>query len=145
MDVLVRNSKLSTLPKGEDAAGVFNGIKFILGSGDSPLTREEYVLVANQYGKGRDACRAVFESFTEAQQAEAAVEPVELTAEEVAVLRDFDLTQKFGPCIGITRKQRWQRADKGGREPPISVWRILERLDGDGSEANQSLFSKYGY
>ena len=67
VDVLLKNSKLTTYPKGDDAAGVFYGVKFILGSGDSPLTRDDYILVANQYGKGRDACRAVFESFTEAQ------------------------------------------------------------------------------
>ena len=71
VDVLLKNSKLATYPKGDDAAGVFYGVKFILGSGDSPLTRDDYILVANQYGKGRDACRAVFESFTEAQQREA--------------------------------------------------------------------------
>ena len=44
-------------------------LPLLLLPGDSPLTRDEYVLVADQYGKGRDACRAVFESFTAAQQA----------------------------------------------------------------------------
>ena len=37
--MLLKNSKLTTYPKGDDAAGVFYGVKFILGSGDSPLTR----------------------------------------------------------------------------------------------------------
>jgi len=68
---------------------------------------------------------------------------VVLTPEEVAELKGFDLTEKFGPCIGISRKQRWQRAELGGRDPPASVWRLLERI-GDGDGANQSLFSQYG-
>mmetsp|Transcript_876 Transcript_876/g.3184 ORF Transcript_876/g.3184 Transcript_876/m.3184 type:complete len:127 (+) Transcript_876:2189-2569(+) len=45
------------------------------------------------------------------------------------VLRSFDLTSKYGPCKGISRMQRWARADKIGLEPPQDVKRLLETND----------------
>ena len=48
---------------------------------------------------------------------EAALPPqAPLTAEEDELLRDFDLDIAFGPSLGLTRKERWQRAE--GAPPP---------------------------
>ena len=46
------------------------------------------------------------------------------------LLRKFDLDPAFGPCIGLSRKQRWLRARKLGLEPPQYVWLLLN----DGKE-----------
>lgn len=37
------------------------------------------------------------------------------------ILRVFDLTSKYGPCVGVTRLQRWERAKKWGLNPPDEV------------------------
>lgn len=36
-------------------------------------------------------------------------------------LRLFDLDKRFGPCIGMTRTARWQRAFELGLNPPPHV------------------------
>ncbi|PKY06113.1 hypothetical protein P168DRAFT_135190 [Aspergillus campestris IBT 28561] len=41
------------------------------------------------------------------------------------ILRHFDLSSQFGPCIGITRLKRWRRADSLNLNPPIEVLAVL--------------------
>ena len=40
-------------------------------------------------------------------------------------LRQFDLEVRFGPCMGISRLQRWERAQRLGKEPPADVKALL--------------------
>jgi len=57
------------------------------------------------------------------------------------ILRNFDLTPRYGPCVGISRLDRYRRAEKMGLKPPIEVLQILET--GEGKENwNIDLFSK---
>jgi len=46
------------------------------------------------------------------------------------IMRNFDLTPKFGPCVGISRLDRYRRAEKMGLKPPVEVLRVLETEDG---------------
>lgn len=48
------------------------------------------------------------------------------------ILEAFDMNCKYGPCIGITRRARWERAKKFDLDPPAEVW---ELLFGSNSEA----------
>ncbi|KAG5918014.1 hypothetical protein E4U42_007037, partial [Claviceps africana] len=41
------------------------------------------------------------------------------------VLRCFDVSSQYGPCIGIDRTKRWQRAERLGLNPPIEVLAVL--------------------
>ncbi|EPS43299.1 hypothetical protein H072_2700 [Dactylellina haptotyla CBS 200.50] len=41
------------------------------------------------------------------------------------ILRHFDLSSQYGPCVGVTRFKRWNRADRFGLEPPIEVLAVL--------------------
>ncbi|OAP62696.1 hypothetical protein AYL99_01923 [Fonsecaea erecta] len=43
------------------------------------------------------------------------------------ILRHFDLSSQYGPCIGISRLQRWRRANTLGLEPPVEVLAVLLR------------------
>jgi hypothetical protein len=43
------------------------------------------------------------------------------------ILRHFDLSSQYGPCIGIARLARWRRANNLGLEPPIEVLAVLLR------------------
>ena len=38
-----------------------------------------------------------------------------------AMLREFDLNSEYGPCAGMTRLERWDRAQKWGLSPPQNV------------------------
>ena len=53
-----------------------------------------------------------------------------LTPEAIeARLRAFDLDSKFGPCVAITRRERWERAAKLGLAPPADVLALLDGAD----------------
>ncbi|XP_074130882.1 DNA polymerase delta subunit 4 [Sminthopsis crassicaudata] len=47
------------------------------------------------------------------------------------ILRQFDLDRHFGPCTGITRLQRWERAEQLGLAPPREVLKALWAHPGD--------------
>ncbi|VFQ63264.1 unnamed protein product [Cuscuta campestris] len=42
------------------------------------------------------------------------------------VLRQFDMNLVYGPCLGISRLARWERAKKFGLNPPNDLLSILE-------------------
>ncbi|XP_059292313.1 uncharacterized protein LOC132045726 [Lycium ferocissimum] len=41
------------------------------------------------------------------------------------VLRQFDMNMVYGPCLGMGRLDRWERAKKLGLNPPTDVERLL--------------------
>ncbi|KAL8853254.1 MAG: hypothetical protein Q9221_001865 [Calogaya cf. arnoldii] len=41
------------------------------------------------------------------------------------ILRHFDLSSQYGPCVGIPRMRRWKRAQGLGLNPPIEVLAVL--------------------
>lgn len=41
------------------------------------------------------------------------------------ILRHFDLSSQYGPCIGVARMKRWKRANGLGLRPPIEVLTVL--------------------
>ena len=41
-------------------------------------------------------------------------------------LKAFDLTVKFGPCVGLSRMTRWERAKELGLDPPDEIRVLLE-------------------
>ena len=43
------------------------------------------------------------------------------------ILRHFDLSSQYGPCIGIPRLRRWKRAYGLGLNPPVEVLAVLLR------------------
>ncbi|KAL2175383.1 DNA polymerase delta, subunit 4-domain-containing protein [Thermothelomyces heterothallicus CBS 202.75] len=51
------------------------------------------------------------------------------------VLRYFDVSSQYGPCVGITRLKRWQRAQRLGLNPPIEVLAVLLKEEAKGNTA----------
>lgn len=53
-----------------------------------------------------------------------------LTSEEVdearELLRQFDMTMRYGPCVGVPRTSRWERALRFGLDPPARILEILQ-------------------
>ncbi|PGH04308.1 hypothetical protein AJ79_07156 [Helicocarpus griseus UAMH5409] len=48
------------------------------------------------------------------------------------ILRHFDLSNQYGPCIGIARIKRWRRAQLLGLNPPIEVLAVLLKDEAKG-------------
>ena len=46
--------------------------------------------------------------------------------EQEQVLRQFDMNMAYGPCLGITRLARWERAQKLGLNPPKEIENLLK-------------------
>nr|DAD24989.1 TPA_asm: hypothetical protein HUJ06_026453 [Nelumbo nucifera] len=45
--------------------------------------------------------------------------------EDEEVLRQFDLNMAYGPCLGMSRLDRWERANSLGLNPPKVVESLL--------------------
>lgn len=42
------------------------------------------------------------------------------------MLRQFDMNMAYGPCLGIPRLARWERAQKLGLNPPKEIGDLLK-------------------
>ncbi|XP_054827887.1 DNA polymerase delta subunit 4 [Eublepharis macularius] len=62
--------------------------------------------------------------------------------DQVEMLKQFDLSWEFGPCTGITRLQRWERAELLGLNPPVAVRELLLKFKGNPSIMH-SLWHEY--
>jgi len=56
------------------------------------------------------------------------------------VLRLWDVSNTYGPCIGISRLKRWKRANVLGLKPPMEVLSVLlKEMDGsDGAKVQRA-------
>ena len=59
--------------------------------------------------------------------------------EEEEALRQFDMDTSYGPCIGITRLRRWERAAAMGLRPPPRVRDLVLRRHRNGDGPSSSL------
>ncbi|KAE8684707.1 DNA polymerase delta subunit 4 [Hibiscus syriacus] len=49
--------------------------------------------------------------------------------DEERALREFDMNMAYGPCLGITRLARWERAQRLGLDPPKEIHCLLKGGD----------------
>ncbi|XP_010889917.1 DNA polymerase delta subunit 4 [Esox lucius] len=72
------------------------------------------------------------------------VEPLPLTAKEKELqeLRQFDQDWQFGPCTGISRLERWERASHHGLNPPEEIREMLLSRETD-PDYTHCLWSAY--
>lgn len=58
-------------------------------------------------------------------------EPVHYTEDIIQqILKHFDLSSQYGPAIGMTRLERWNRASRLGLDPPQEIHAILTTVEG---------------
>ncbi|KAF5008723.1 hypothetical protein FDECE_5010 [Fusarium decemcellulare] len=50
------------------------------------------------------------------------------------VLRYFDVSSQYGPCIGTPRMKRWKRAHRLGLNPPVEVLAVLLKEENKGNK-----------
>ncbi|KAL1645160.1 putative dna polymerase delta subunit 4 [Diplodia seriata] len=54
------------------------------------------------------------------------------------VLREFDTSGQYGPCIGNARVKRWKRAHRLGMNPPIEVLAVLLKEGKENTKAQRA-------
>ncbi|SNX81860.1 related to DNA polymerase delta subunit 4 [Melanopsichium pennsylvanicum] len=59
------------------------------------------------------------------------------------ILRVFDLDPNYGPCMGMSRLERWQRAKDLDLDPPQEIHDILTTKQGV-SEHKENVFAAHG-
>ncbi|KAL2759745.1 hypothetical protein ACRALDRAFT_1067522 [Sodiomyces alcalophilus JCM 7366] len=59
---------------------------------------------------------------------------VEDVSFEERILRHFDVSLHYGPCVGIQRQKRWERAERLGLKPPIEVLAVLLEQENRGNQ-----------
>jgi len=69
---------------------------------------------------------------------------VDLTDEQTKMLIAFDMDSAFGPCVGLTRKERWIRAEGFGLAPPSEVMALLSLVRDDSAHNVTVVVSKHG-
>ncbi|KAI0884996.1 DNA polymerase delta, subunit 4-domain-containing protein [Annulohypoxylon maeteangense] len=50
------------------------------------------------------------------------------------VLRYWDVSSQYGPCVGMDRLKRWKRAEKLGLNPPLEVLAVLQKEETKGTK-----------
>ncbi|KAI0701136.1 DNA polymerase delta, subunit 4-domain-containing protein [Cerioporus squamosus] len=71
------------------------------------------------------------------------IEPVHAKGQTMVnhILRVFDLSYEYGPCVGVSRLERWERAQALGLSPPPEVKEILLTEEGStDTQYTQSVF-----
>ncbi|KAI1786982.1 DNA polymerase delta, subunit 4-domain-containing protein [Ganoderma leucocontextum] len=71
------------------------------------------------------------------------LEPVHANGQSMVhhILRVFDLSYEYGPCVGVSRLDRWDRAHALGLNPPPEVKEILLTKEGyTDDQFSQSVF-----
>ncbi len=73
------------------------------------------------------SCKGVAESATET-----------CTKEEACFqLRQFDLDRTYGPCCGLSRSERYNRAVILGMNPPAEIPDLIRRFLSEDSHVNE--------
>lgn len=103
-DWATASQKIKITAKGNDKASVAKHV-------DVVKMREHFSYVRSQQGN---------------------VKPIhaENHSMEDHILRFFDVSYQYGPCIGVTRLQRWERAQALGLNPPEVIKQLLTNEDG---------------
>ncbi|KAI0911029.1 DNA polymerase delta, subunit 4-domain-containing protein [Ustulina deusta] len=56
------------------------------------------------------------------------------------ILRYWDVSSQYGPCVGVSRLKRWQRADRIGLNPPLEVLAVLMREEEKGTRGIETAY-----
>ncbi|RDX51399.1 hypothetical protein OH76DRAFT_1401731 [Lentinus brumalis] len=81
--------------------------------------------------------------YGEARSKMGDIEPVHAKGQTMVnhILRVFDLSYEYGPCVGVSRLDRWERAQALGLSPPPEVKEILLTKEGStDTQYTQSVF-----
>ena len=90
------------------------------GRGVAAALRQRKPAATPEAKKPQDQSRLGFRPAPKGEQPKLSAEQVE------AKLKSFDMDATYGPCLGITRMQRWERAVKWGLQPPEEVKALLQ-------------------
>lgn len=135
VDLLLRNSKLATIPNAREAADTLRGVKAIADTGNGSLQRDELTAMAKQYARAGEELQKVFEAMPAEEQAEGKAITRELRAarnERVRAIREEEEKVRIARARIAEENANRQAA---GQEPPRK--KTLAEL-----EAAQATFNK---
>ena len=114
-------------PRIDQAPGVISKKNiFDKNAGKSPLVSEKKaeVQVFEKKAEVPAPVKRPVDPKTEIREIEAGVTMSWELAE--ARLREWDMNSRFGPCMSMTRLERWQRAAKLDLDPPVFIYNIIK-------------------
>ncbi|XP_071946570.1 DNA polymerase delta subunit 4-like [Antedon mediterranea] len=80
--------------------------------------------------------------ITESQQTDSNKHAEKLHQKQLNVLRTFDMKWEYGPCVGVSRLERWQHADQHNLNPPLAIKKLIEDHSTD-EEYTQCVWNSY--
>ncbi|KAJ8043145.1 DNA polymerase delta subunit 4 [Holothuria leucospilota] len=88
--------------------------------------RKKQQLLTDKYPQEKKIVSKYFKTEQNDRKASGTDDVVRLTtekqrSEDLKILKEFDLNWEYGPCAGITRLERWERAEKHDLNPPADV------------------------
>ncbi|KAL8907352.1 MAG: hypothetical protein Q9207_001470 [Kuettlingeria erythrocarpa] len=161
------SSKKASKPNERQTKDISQVIEDETPAAEADEVKDEVVDEDQSLAEGRETTFAIRER--EARKEEEAVDPAEEKARTVSdaavkrywrakeeerkaprvhqqqlslhekILRHFDLSSQYGPCVGIPRMRRWKRAEGLGLKPPIEVLAVLVK-EQDGGVGKESAF-----
>ena len=135
VDVMITNSKLETLPNGEETAMTLRAIQFTAKLGKGPLERDEYLIMARQYAAAREEMRRGFESLTPEEQAEGKAFAREIRARDEARMKEM---QQEEERVKLARARIAEENARRGATTELPRKKTLKELE----ELQQATFGK---
>jgi len=132
-DVLTGGSKVEDVLGGRAQTSDVGAVGGSLGSG----------WVSDEEARARKMSEAQIKKFWREQESLRLVPRVHQEDLDVheRVLRLWDVSGQYGPCIGIARLKRWKRANVLGLKPPMEVLSVLlKEMDGPGGAKVQRAY-----
>ncbi|TCD69067.1 hypothetical protein EIP91_008965 [Steccherinum ochraceum] len=114
--------------------------------GETPLDAEDVLPVPMVRPKLKVHDKKYSEQYVKIRRQMGNLEPIHADGLNKIhhILRMFDLSYEYGPCIGVTRLERWERANALGLNPPPEVKDILISQEGhDDVSYKQNVFHDY--
>ncbi|KAH6606712.1 hypothetical protein Trco_005865 [Trichoderma cornu-damae] len=127
VDIVSEEPETLEGPEAEAEAEVEHAVEQVLEKSEAELTAEKIT----------DAQIKSYWEAIEKQRKAPRVHQEDLDLSE-KVLRYFDVTSQYGPCIGTTRLKRWQRAERLGLNPPIEVLAVLVKEENRGDDEKET-------
>ncbi|XP_003726057.2 DNA polymerase delta subunit 4 [Strongylocentrotus purpuratus] len=95
-------------------------------------------------GKGKQIVGSPAGSPRKSAEAQVEVESAEdlIRKKHLQTLREFDLNWRYGPCTGITRLERWERAESHDQNPSPQIKDLILEHEDD-EDYVQNTWSSY--
>ncbi|KAG1737216.1 DNA polymerase delta, subunit 4-domain-containing protein [Suillus lakei] len=132
-DVLEISSEEEYSPAPVKRGGAPNATKSSISSSLKTLKEDPPAVEPVEQPSGLDVSGKIYRKhFGQVREKMGHLEPIHAEGQNQIhqILRVFDMSYEYGPCVGMTRLERWERAASFGLNPPDEVRHILLTREG---------------